>query len=258
MLREKMDAAEFVVTCTAYNRDYLARNIGSKTPVFLSYHGVDFETLPTPTFGPRSGLAVLAVGRLVEQKGFRHLVEACAILAGSGRSVQCRIIGEGPLRESLAHEIERRRLGALVALEGVRPLAAVFDAYRQSTVLCVPSVVAGDGDRDGIPNVIIEAMSQGIPVVASDVSGIPEIVRDGRSGWLVPPADPAALARAIAEVADRPEEVASRTAAAHQLIREQFDANRNALALLERFRAVAAARGPTSNDGGAWKMAGAR
>jgi glycosyltransferase involved in cell wall biosynthesis len=237
MLRRKMDAAEFVVTCTAANRDYLRTNIGSTAPVLLSYHGVDFSRVPLPLFERSSRPKILAVGRLVEQKGFVHLVEACRLLKEKGRDLDCQIIGEGPLRVPLTRQIDQRGLRQNVTLAGSQPLAAVFAAYREATALCVPSVVASDGDRDGIPNVIIEAMSQGLPVVASSVSGIPEIVRE-RSGWPVNSGDVPALVRALEDVVDDVEEARRRAVVAYHLVRDQFDSRKNAALLLDQFRGV--------------------
>ena len=238
MLREKIAAAEFVVTCTAANREHLREIAGPAASIVLSYHGVDFAGIPSPRLEREPGLAILAVGRLVEQKGFRHLIEACALIK-QRQPLKCNIIGVGPLRAALEQEVSRRGLASIVTLSGQQPLAAVFDAYRNATVLCVPSVVAADGDRDGIPNVIIEAMSQGLPVVASNVSGIPEIVR-ADTGWLVPPGDAARLAAALVQVSQETPEVRRRAANAYALVRAEFDAPKNAADLLDQFRRVAA------------------
>ncbi len=249
MLREKVEAADFVATCTGANRRFLETTIGSEGKIVVSYHGLNFGSIPPPCFGRSGELSILAVGRLVEQKGFIHLIEASALLLEQGRKLTCQIVGDGPLRGELAREITRRGLDGRVTIAGRQPLTAVFDAYRRCSVLCVPSVVARDGDRDGIPNVIIEAMSQGLPVVASDVSGIPEIVRPGRTGWLVPPGEVSGLADAIGEVMDRPDEARQRAMAGHELVREQFDAGRNAASLLTLFRDSAASASLRSPGG---------
>jgi glycosyltransferase involved in cell wall biosynthesis len=242
MLKAKIEAAEFVVTCTRANREHLEAISGNATPIVVSYHGLDFERVSSPRFDRAGELSILAVGRLVEQKGFRHLVEACALLATKGRTFRCRIIGDGPLRSSLQREIQDRGLNDVVTLSGPSPLPEVFDAYRKATLLCVPSVVASDGDRDGIPNVIIEAMSQGLPVVASRVSGIPEVVREGETGWLLPPGDAAALAEACDAVAKGAPEAARRAAAAHAFVRREFDVTTNTAPLLDLFRKTGSAQ----------------
>lgn len=240
MLRSKISEAEFVVTCTAANRDYLATLAGAATPVVLSYHGLDFDHVMPPTFARTGTLSILAVGRLVEQKGYRHLIDACALLAERGRAFHCRIIGNGPLRGALQRQIDARGLRDRVTLTGPTPLTQVFQAYREATVLCVPSVIAADGDRDGIPNVIIEAMSQGLPVVASNVSGIPEVVRPEETGWLAPPGDAAALAQTIDAVAADATQATRLAVSAHAFIGQHFDAGKNALQLVDLFRSVAA------------------
>jgi len=244
MLREKIEAAEFVVTCTGANREYLTALAGGSTPIVLSYHGLDFERIPSPRFERQGMLDILAVGRLVEQKGYQYLIDACGRLASRGRAFRCRIIGGGPLRESLLRQIRHQALDGLVALVGVQPLSHIFEAYRQATVLCVPSVVARDGDRDGLPNVIIEAMSQGLPVVASRVSGIPEVVRDGETGWLLTAGDADALADACEAVVSDRGEARRRAESAFNLVRREFDAATNAAGLVRLFRGTnAGARG---------------
>ena len=242
MLREKIEAAEFVVTCTGANVEHLRSLAGPGSAIVLSYHGLDFERIPAPRFERRGIASILAVGRLVEQKGFSVLVDACSLLTRRGVALDCRIIGEGPLRGALQGQIRDLGLESAVTLAGALPMTEVFEAYRKATVFCAPSVVAGDGDRDGIPNVILEAMSQGLPVVASRVSGIPEVVRDGDTGWLVSPGDAPSLAQALEQALNEHGVACQRAEGAYQLIRAQFDADRNAAELIEMFRTVSERR----------------
>ncbi len=236
MLRQKVRAAEFLVTCTRTNGEHLRSIAGSENRIVVAYHGLDFAHVPSPRFERSGRFSILAVGRLVEQKGFSHLLKACSLLASKGRSFECRIIGDGPLRRTLQRELSSYGLDAAVTLNGSVRLSEVFDAYGRASAFCAPSVVAADGDRDGIPNVIIEAMSQGLPVVASQVSGIPEIVRHAVTGWLVPPSDPFSLALALEKVATGGAQVRSCAEAAYQLVRTEFDAQRNSRVLVELFR----------------------
>jgi colanic acid/amylovoran biosynthesis glycosyltransferase len=243
MLREKLDGAEFVVTCTTANLDVLQHVVAHPERLFLCYHGLDFDSLPPPVFNRSSELRILAVGRLVEQKGFADLIKACHLLYQQGVAFECHIIGDGPLAIALKALIRQYRLDHVVALSGVRRQSEVFRAYHWASVLCVPSIIARDGNRDGIPNVILEAMSQGLPVVASCVSGIPEVVQPFKTGWLLAPADPTSLAETLLEVYRTPETARRRAEAAYELVRSQFDVHKNTGRLLQLFNSVDRSRG---------------
>src|SRR5262249_16325102 len=148
---------------------------------------------------------IVAVGRLVEKKGFEDLVDACAILAERGRDFECRIVGTGELEAQLAARIAARGLAGRVVLVGPRPLDEVAREVQGAAALAAACVVGSDGNRDGLPTTLLEAMALGTPCVATDVTGIPEVVRDGETGILVPQHDPTALAAALAYLLDDPE-----------------------------------------------------
>jgi glycosyltransferase involved in cell wall biosynthesis len=241
LLARKLDAARFVVTCTEANRTHLERL--TTTPVHRIYHGLsaDFSDLlatagPTPAAAPHGSLRALAVGRLVPKKGFDVLVDACGILARRGVPVDAVIVGP-----SGEHEPEiRRRIAALdlagrVRLAGPMAQESLFDQYRSASALCLPCRVLDDGDRDGLPNVIVEAMACGLPVVTTAISGIPEVVRDGVNGLLVPPDDAEALADALVRLeGDRP--LARRLArAGRATVDAQFDGGASARRLASLF-----------------------
>jgi glycosyltransferase involved in cell wall biosynthesis len=193
-------------------------------------------------------LQILAVGRLVEQKGFADLLQACHLLQQRQVPFHCGIIGDGHLAADLQKLIAHYGLGQAVSLRGTLPQSEVFQAYQQATVFCAPSIVAHDGNRDGIPNVILEAMSQGLPVVASEVSGIPEVVRPLQTGWLVPPQDPEALAAALQEIQQRPQEARRRTITAYELVRSQFDVRENTAALIQLLLQTSAGKPPKATS----------
>lgn len=234
-LREKMRAAEFIVTCTAANCEALTARGARPERVFLSYHGLDFTRLPAPLFDRAPGLRILAVGRLVEQKGFAVLIKACHLLKQEAIPFHCQIIGEGRLENELRNLMSFYQLDGMVKLHGSIPQAEVFEAYRHASVFCAPSIIAEDGNRDGIPNVILEAMSQGLPVVASNVSGIPEVIHPQQTGWLTPQQDARALASAFQEIHRSPEEARRRATAAYDLVRKNFNVQENTLTLLQLF-----------------------
>jgi glycosyltransferase involved in cell wall biosynthesis len=235
MLREKLEAADFVVTCTSANLEELQRLGADPARLSLCYHGLDFARLPPPIFGRGGDLRILAIGRLAETKGFADLLKACDLLHRRDIPFRCDIIGAGPLAPMLRALIAAHRLGQVVGLFDWRSHSQILCAYQRYTVLAVPSVIGRDGDRDGIPNVIMEAMSQGLPVVASQVSGIPEVVRPNATGWLVPPGNPPALAAALQETHEASKEARRRAAAAYELVRTRFDVDKNTATLLHRF-----------------------
>jgi glycosyltransferase involved in cell wall biosynthesis len=186
----------------------------------LVRHGVDLERFPfTPP--PATGeVRLLAVGRLVEKKGFEVLVAAMAAL---GPTIRLDVVGGGPGHDSLRAAISRRGLDDRVRLLGGVTHAELPAHYARADVVVVPSVVDQHGDRDGLPNVVLEAMASGRPVVATTVGAIPAGVRDGETGLLVPPEDPAALAEAIDDLACDPERRTAYGAAARARVEADFD-----------------------------------
>jgi glycosyltransferase involved in cell wall biosynthesis len=200
LLRAKIEAAEFVVTCTRANQEYLRRLVGTEQrhKIHLAYHGVDTAKFSPAREENASGEPViLSVGRLVEKKGFRYLVRACAALRDKGYSFRCVVVGEGPERGRLEEMIRDLGLRDAVSLPGECSQEQLLREYHRATIFALPCCVLLDGDRDGIPNVLLEAMAIGLPVVSTPVSGIPELIRNGDNGLLVPERDEGALASAL-------------------------------------------------------------
>lgn len=224
-LVEKMQAARFVVTCTAHNRDYL-RTLAPHLPpdrIQLVYHGVDVQAVRTSR-APRDGPpVVIAAGRFIEKKGFDVLIAACALLRDRGIEVTCCIAGEGRLRGSFEQAVQRLGLSGIVELPGWIAPADLQRRFEHAAMLVMPSRVADSGDRDGLPNVVLEAMAAGLPVVATRVSGIPEAVEHGVTGLVVTPDNPAELADAIARLLDDRELSLRMEAAARERALTEFD-----------------------------------
>jgi glycosyltransferase involved in cell wall biosynthesis len=245
LLRRKIHAAHFVVTCTEANRRHL-QAVGEGASVHRVYHGlnVDFARIlaaGAPPPGRNGRFCVLAVGRLVEKKGFDVLVEAIAGLAGRGVPVEAVIVGHAaPLEPEVGPRLERQisKLGLDGRVHLLAPMsqAQLFDEYRRCNAFCLPCRVADSGDRDGIPNVMVEAMACGVPVVSTNVSGIPELVVQGVNGLLVPPDDPAAAADALLLLYGDHELAAGLGREAEATVRERFDGDRLADELAALFR----------------------
>jgi glycosyltransferase involved in cell wall biosynthesis len=248
LLRRKMRAARFVVTCTDANREHLLK-VEPRAKVHCVYHGLnaEFTELLSAANGKaltsitkeRRRLRALGVGRLVEKKGFDVLVEACGILRSREVPFEAVIVGEhGEHEAEIRRRIEALGLGDSVSLAGPMEQSKLYEEYRRAGVFCLPCRVLDNGDRDGIPNVLMEAMACGLPVVTTPVSGIPEIIRDGVNGCLVPPDDPAALADALMRIDADPLLSQSFSNEARATVRERFDGERFAAELAALFREV--------------------
>jgi glycosyltransferase involved in cell wall biosynthesis len=243
LLREKLRDALFAVTVSRYNGDWLGERHGRAAVerLHIVHCGVSLGDLAFHPEG-RSSDFILAVARLEPIKGLSYLVEACAILRDRGRRLRCEIVGEGTERPILEAAIRRHRLEGVVALAGASSQHDVRARLDRATVFVLPSVITPQGDRDGVPVALMEAMASGLPVVSTTTSGIPELVEDGTSGILVPPNDPAALAAAIDRVlldGDLRRYLATN---ARRTVERGFDADREAGRLLKLMEASRASR----------------
>ena len=239
LLERKMGAARFVATCTCANAGVLQARHPRPCEVHTIYHGLDtdwFTPAPTPADGQPP--LILAVGRLVEKKGFNQLIEACAHLKLAGVRFRCLIVGEhGPAHTEIVRLIQACELGAQVELRAAMPQDRLRAIYREAHVFALPCQVMEDGDRDGFPNVLAEAMAMGVPVVSTRISGIPEMIDDGVHGLLVAPRDAPALAAALQRLLSDGGLHRSLAAAARARICERFDSRRTTVALRDLFEA---------------------
>jgi glycosyltransferase involved in cell wall biosynthesis len=196
--REKLAEMEWLVTCTDAGRAHLAALAPSPEKVELVYHGLDlarFAPQPTPRATVKMPM-ILSVGRAVEKKGYDDLLAALAALP-PGRDWRFVHVGGGPLLPMLKRQGVQAGIASRLEWRGALPQDEVLRLYREADLFVLPSRVAGNGDRDGLPNVLMEAQSQGLACVSTRVSGIPELIVDGETGMLVPPGDAPALACAI-------------------------------------------------------------
>jgi glycosyltransferase involved in cell wall biosynthesis len=230
LLQCRLQNSDRVFCCTRHAVDYLASFREVKTE--LLYHGIPLAEFPPRTGIPAGPPVIVAAGRLVAKKGYDLLIAACAQLRTEHPRLTCVIYGDGPLCAELTAQINELGLNNVVSLPGALPPAEMTAAYARATIFVQPSRVLADGDRDGLPNVLLEAMASGVPIVATNVGGIPEAVVDGRTGWLVAPESPRALTAAIAEVLGNPQLAATRAAAARQEIEARFESGKTVAGLV--------------------------
>ena len=239
LLRERIGQAAFVVTCTEYNRRHLAELLGpgEASKIMRIYHGLDLTAFAGAERPAVAGLppVLLAVAQLKEKKGLRYLIEACRLLVDRGRAIRCEIVGDGPLRGDLERLVATLALQDVVVLAGALPFSEVLERYRRAWAFVLPCIVASDGDRDGIPNSILEALAAELPVLSTPISGIPEVIRDGDTGLLVGEADAAAIADAVERLLDDRDLAALLGAHGRALVDREFDLEQNVDRLLARF-----------------------
>jgi glycosyltransferase involved in cell wall biosynthesis len=230
--REKLAALDWLVTCSRVARDHLAALApagNARETVRLVYHGIDldrFKALPRPSHlrdgrDPGNPVQLLSVGRAVAKKGFADLIDALAALPDD---LHWRLvhIGGGPLAGKLRRRARRAGLAERIDWRGAESQDEVLAAYRAADIFVLASRIARNGDRDGLPNVLLEAQSQGLACIATEVSAIPELIDDGTTGRLVPAQQPAALAAAVGELIGDPAQRHRLGEAGRRRLREEF------------------------------------
>ena len=233
LLPEKARAAAFVRTISDYNVDFLSKLDGfPEDRLRVIRCGVDASLLraelPAP---PGDGpLRILYVGSLIEKKGVEHLVRAVARLQGSV-PMQCRIVGRGDLSEPLKQTVHALGLDDVIRFDGPQEAAGVRAAYDWAHVVVVPSVQGPNGRAEGIPVVAMEALALGRPVIASALSGIPELIEQGVTGFLVPPGDPESIAAALAQIHGNWDAASAAGLRGRERIRSEYLVERNAAEL---------------------------
>ncbi|RLM30002.1 colanic acid biosynthesis glycosyltransferase WcaL [Brenneria salicis ATCC 15712 = DSM 30166] len=233
----KLRDAACAITVSDYNVAYLREKYGASADRLVRlYNGVDLQQFPysPPVANTRR---ILAVGRLVRKKGFDVLIKALALLKQRGLDFHCTLIGNGDLLAPLQQQIDTLKLHDHMTLAGAKPQPEVIAEMQQAAMLVVPSVISDDGDRDGLPTVLLEAMALGTPVISTTVAGIPEVVINQKTGLCIPPHDPQALADAIASLLANDEQRISLSHNARALISAEYDINRNASQLRDIFHA---------------------
>lgn len=194
----RLGRCQFVVAISNYNVEYLRKHCGESIArlCHVVHCGIDTESFVMRNEQPVDG-PMLVVASLYEKKGQRYLIDACSILKKKGRTVRCQIIGQGPERPQLCQQIEDLGLTDEVEMLGAMANDQLGKHFAAAQMFVLPAVVASNGDQDGIPVCLMEAMASGVPVVSTTVSGIPELLVHGEVGTLVPPRDAGALAAAL-------------------------------------------------------------
>jgi colanic acid/amylovoran biosynthesis glycosyltransferase len=238
MLRQKLEAASFAVAISEYNRELMVEECGEslRGKIHVIHCGADTEFFqPAAIVPPPEPLRLICVASLNPMKGHRDLVEACRLLRERGVAFHCDLIGEGELRAEVEAQIASAGLQSAFTVHGARPREVVRQLFHQAHVKVLACMTAPGGVRDGIPVAMMEAMACGLPVVSTVISGVPELVTDGVTGFLVTPHDTASLADALARLAGDPSLLARMGKAGREKVLRDFDLSANAEALWRLF-----------------------
>jgi colanic acid/amylovoran biosynthesis glycosyltransferase len=201
-LDKLVDTARVVVTVSDFAKRFLQERFPQCADrVHRIYNGLNLAEFGRADFSSTPPL-ILAVGRLIAKKGFADLICACGLIAKRGKPFRCEIIGEGPLENELRAQIERLNLQSRVALSAAKPQGEVRQRLAAANIFVLPSVIDPEGGMDNLPTVIMEAMATGLPVVSTKIGGIPEMVVENETGFLLEPADAVGLAAAIETAID--------------------------------------------------------
>lgn len=235
-LKQLIKDAEFVATETDFSTDYLQSKFPeSANKIHRVYNGLNLD--PFRLADPAAGsLEIISIGRLIPKKGFELLVNACNVLMSRGLQLHCRIVGSGPEHVPLRQLIDRLGLGKFIELTGPKAQPEIVDLLAQSNLFVFPAVEDGSGDRDNLPTVIIEAMASGLPVVATGLGGIGEIVTHQANGLIVPEGDVDALATAIGFLAEHAELRKSYGQNGLAVVKEKFRVETTVAGLIGLFR----------------------
>lgn len=231
-VRLKCERAAAIIAISGYNRRYLHDHYpGLRARIEVIHNGIDLDLFTPGTRPAQRGWHIITCGRLVRKKGHHVLIEAVARLRAAGHPATLSIIGSGPQERGLREQVATLDLTGAVTFLGSLPEDAVAAQYQQADLFALASVPSPDGDMDGIPTVLIEALAVALPSVSTRLSGIPELIEDGVTGRLVAPDDPVALAEALLWLHDHPAEAAQMARAGRGRVIREFDRRKNAVKL---------------------------
>lgn len=240
-LARKIEHARFVVTVSDYNKQFLEQRAPlAADRVRRIYNGIDLHRFAPNGGPPEQPFTILCVARFVEKKGHRVLIEACRILRDRGHAFECLLVGKGNLRGEIYEQIKAHQLKQHVRLVGPQTQLEVRDRFQHAHVCALPSLIAADGNREGLPVSVVEALACGVPVVTTPLTGLPEVVQDGVNGLLVPPGDATALADALERLMNDRGLLDRLSANARGSVVEKFDIARTAALLHQLMTGTAA------------------
>ena len=224
-LAEKIDLAKFVITCTRYNKRYLQELAPAGKPVHAVYHGIDLKLFSSNGHHVQAQkpYTILTVARFVEKKGLPTILRALADLRKQGLEFRYVLIGTGDDEQKVRDMIRELGLESVTELTGTLPHDRVIEHFHKADLFVLGCRVAATGDRDGVPNVLVESMAMGVPAVGTTISALPELIEDGETGLLVEPEDPEALAGAIHRMLTDQELRAKVIPAARKKVEQDFD-----------------------------------
>lgn len=240
-LNEKIRRADFIVCISEFHRQFFLSQGARHDQLILAYCGIDLTHF-TPAPATQSGdvnrpVRVLSSGRLVEKKGFAVLIDACAVLRARNVPIEVTIGGSGPLEASLLERARCLGLQSQIRLTGREITQDALPSFmRSGDIYCLPCVWASDGDVDGLPQMLMEAMACGLPAISTRLVGIPDLIIHEQTGLLVEPNDPVQLADAIMRLRDDPELARRLAEAGRRHLAEKFDINTSLEPLIRKFR----------------------
>jgi len=238
-LEDKIRRADFIICISSFHRAFYKKYGARDEQLHIAYCGIDVQHFAPRSRERRQGepFQIRASGRLVEKKGFTYLIDACNLLADRGVPFECLIGGSGPLEEDLRAQVERLGLGDCVRLTGAPLKQEELPQFMHGgDVYCLPCVWAKDNDVDGLPQMLMEAVACGLPVISTRLSGIPDLVIDGKTGVLVEPGNVQHLADAVESLMNDPARAARLAAAGRQWVVEKFDISKSLQPLIALFR----------------------
>jgi glycosyltransferase involved in cell wall biosynthesis len=242
MLFRKIFDAKYIVAISEFNREFLCKLFGNwvaeKTHIIHCGIYPEMYTSRLEKIPSSEVYELLSIGSLRPYKGFTFLLDACSVMKRNGMKFRCRIIGGGELRDSLTSKIEKLDIVDVVKLVGPKNQREVAELLGTADCYVQPSVITSTGKMEGIPVSLMEAMASGLPTIATKLSGVPELVRHGETGWLVPPEDPQSLADAILQVKNSPEEAIRRARAGRDLVIKEFNITITTILLSNLFNAI--------------------
>lgn len=243
LLTDKLKDAAFVRSETGANIPYLVERCGADAgKIHLTYNGVPLKARREAPVAMKAPYRLLALGRFVGKKGYDYLLRSCRLLSDSGIDYHLTLAGDGPRMRQLKGLARRLRISERISFPGFVKYDDVPRLFDAADVFVMPSVVHSSGDRDGIPTVIMESLMHRVPVIATDVSGISEVIENGNTGLLIPEKDPAAIARAVhAMVMDRSRALEMAEAGRAKVLK-QFDPERNHAKVLDLYVRLIPAR----------------